>query len=196
MRQGRDEETETDANISAGPTHTPCPSGPSFMGQVVPYLSSGPCPASTLAPLQGPGKGPDGRGSSLGWSPPVLGRSCSEFLAEPGCRWSGNGPWWPGVASCVIGQALTIESQELETRGGQGLQRGVYGGLVHWPLLLISSPRQANLEPRVQLESRTSVRAAEVATKGGLEESPPKLWPRLMTKQVLPHPHILAPLIN
>lgn len=61
------------------------------MGQVVPSLSSGPCPASTLAPLQGPGKGPNGQGRTLGRSPPVLGRNYSEFLAQPSCRWWGMG---------------------------------------------------------------------------------------------------------
>lgn len=37
-RQDRDEGTETAADVSAGCLHTPCPSGPSFMGQVVPSI--------------------------------------------------------------------------------------------------------------------------------------------------------------
>lgn len=65
VETGRDE----DVTRPAGPTHTPCPSGLSFMGQVVPSLSVGPCPASTLAPLQGPGKSPDGRGQNPGLEP-------------------------------------------------------------------------------------------------------------------------------
>lgn len=46
-----------------------------------------------------------------------------------------------GTASCVTRQASNREVNRV-------LEAGVWGGLVHWPLLPTSAPRQANLEPR------------------------------------------------